>query len=422
MATEPSKPNADFEFRDVFSALVASERFHYLAKNGFRKTRSSMFRKSMYLYPWDLRDEGAGVVADRLRRAGIQGVTLATSYHAGKFLRPHAPNGKVYFPKDGTVYFQPDLALYRDLAPKRAEMAADYDALRVLERDAVDLAITAWTVGLHNSRLGQAHPDCATQTIYGDRLVNALCPAHPEVRHYLTALCVDTSNQPGVREIALETPGWQAFRHGHHHEFELIELPDRVQVMLGTCFCDACRAGATEAGVDVPRLVATTRQQLDQFFVDGTLPDTDPKTEPDWQAFNTWRAETVTSLVAEIRTALRPDVRLAVIPTTQSPNDLCWIEGSDLAALALAADRLEIPAYETGVASIANDATWARDATGKDAEIGFILRPTYPHLTDAAEVAQAVSELRKLGPTSLSFYNYGHMRLSALDWIAAALA
>lgn len=382
----------------------------------------AMQRHSMYLYPWDLRDEGAGTVSDRLAAAGIGGVTLATSYHAGKFLRPHGPAGKVYFPEDGTVYFTPDDALYRTLVPQRARMAEEYDALRVLERDASDLAVTAWTVGLHNTRLGQAHPQLTTETVYGDRLVNSLCPAQPEVRHHLTALCVDTARQPGVSEIALETPGWQAFRHGHHHEFELVELPDRVQVMLGTCFCDACRAGATAAGVDVAALAADTRRQLDRFFVEGTMPGTDPQADPDWQAYTAWRADTVTSLVGEIRAALPATLRLAIIPTTQTPNALCWIEGSELAALARVADRLEVPAYQSGVAAIAEDAARVRETAGDEAEIGYILRPTYPHLADADEVAQAVAALRALRPSSLSFYNYGHMRLSALDWIAAALA
>jgi len=381
-----------------------------------------MQRHSMYLYPWDLRDEGAGNVADRLRAARIDGITLATSYHAGKFLRPHAPSGKVYFPEDGTVYFTPDSALYRELVPQRARMAEDYDALRAVATDAANLAVTAWTVGLHNTRLGQAHPHLTTETVYGDKLVNALCPAQPEVRHYLTALCVDTATQPGVTEIALETPGWQAFRHGHHHEFELIELPDRVQVMMGTCFCPACRAGAAAAGVDIAGLADDTRHQLDRFFVEGTLPTTNPQTDPDWQAYVAWRAETVTSLVAEIRSALPPSVKLAIIPTTQTPNALCWIEGSDLAALARAADRLEVPAYQSGVTTIAKDAGWVRDAAGTEADIGYILRPTYPHLADAREVAQTVAALRALGPSSISFYNYGHMRLSALDWIAMALA
>ncbi|WP_212525559.1 hypothetical protein [Actibacterium sp. MT2.3-13A] len=381
-----------------------------------------MTRHIMYLYPWDLRDEGAGAVAGRLRAAGIDSVALATSYHSGKFLRPHSPGGKVYFPEGGTVYFEPDAARYRQLAPLRARLAEGYDALAELSRHAPDLGVTAWTVGLHNSRLGQSHPELAAQTVYGDRLINSLCTAQPEVRHYLTALCADTAAQPGVREIALETPGWQAFRHGHHHEFELVDLPEAVQTMLGTCFCPACRKGARAQGLDMGRLARDTAAQLDRFFETGAPPATDPATDPDWRALHDWRAATVAALVAEIRAELPPEVRLAVIPTTQTPNSLCWIEGSDLSRLATAADRLEVPAYRCGVADIAGDAAEVRAAAGAEAEIGFILRPTFPHLTDAGDVARAVQALRALGPTSVSFYNYGHMRLQSLDWIASALA
>ena len=383
---------------------------------------AAMTRHSMYLYPWDLRDEGAQVVADRLRAAGIDGVTLATSYHSGKFLRPHSPKGKVYFPEGGTVYFTPSAGRYRRLAPLRAQLAEGYDALHQLVRHATDLEVTAWTVGLHNSRLGAAYPELTAQTVYGDRLINSLCPAQLEVQHYLVALCTDTAAQEGVREIALETPGWQAFRHGHHHEFELIELPDSVQTMLGTCFCPACRKGADQYGLDMDRLAQDTVTQLDRFFATGALPDTSPTADPDWQALHEWRAEVVTDLVAQIRSALPDAVKLAVIPTTQTPNSLCRIEGSDLSRLSGAADRLELPAYQCGPDAIENDAAEARKAAGAEADIGFILRPTYPHLIDAADVAQAVQALRKLNATSISFYNYGHFRLQSLDWIAAALA
>ncbi|SDK60967.1 hypothetical protein [Aliiruegeria lutimaris] len=376
---------------------------------------------SMYVYPWDLRDEGVCEVAARLRDASIDSVSVATSYHAGKFLRPHGPQGKVYFPEDGTVYFRPSANRYRVLAPQQARMAREYDALSELSRHAPDLGVTAWTVGLHNSRLGAAHPDLAVETAFGDRLINSLCPSQPEVRHFAKALCADAASQPGVREVALEAPGWQAFRHGHHHEFELIELPDVVQIMLGTCFCTACLSRASAAGIDGDGLKRAARTDLEDYFHSGAAPVTDPKTDPDWVAYFHLRAETVTSMASEIRAEMPFDATLAIIPTTQSPNDLCWIEGSDLAGLASAADRIEIPAYQNGVAAISSDATRAARAAGNDAALGFILRPTYPNLAGAEDVTRAVEALRALRPTSISFYNYGHMRLESLDWIAAAL-
>lgn len=376
----------------------------------------------MYLYPWDLRTEGTALVLDRLRDCGMDSLTVAAAYHSGKFLRPHATRQKVYFPEGGTVYFRPDPTRYERLQPKLAEEAQGFDAFAELGRHAPDMPVTAWVVGLHNTRLGQAHPDLAAQTPYGDPLYNSLCPSRPEVRHYLAALCGDAAGQPGVSEIALETPGWQAFRHGHHHEFELIDLPDRVQTLLGMCFCAACRDSAARHGLDPDRLARTTVGELDGFFETGALPATDPGEDPEWRAFHAWRAGSVADLVREVRAGLPEGIRLAVIPTALSPNDRSWREGSDLSLLAAAADRLEVPAYCNGVESILRDAAWVREKAGASADLGFILRPSYPNLTGADQVRDAVSGLLELHPSSVNFYNYGHFRLESLDWIGAALS
>ena len=87
-------------------------------------------QKAMYTYAWDLQEEGVKTVAARLRDAGLNTVTLATSYHAGKFLRPHAPRRKVYFPEDGTIYFQPDPSRYGRVKPRVASIVDEFDALR----------------------------------------------------------------------------------------------------------------------------------------------------------------------------------------------------------------------------------------------------------------------------------------------------
>ncbi len=185
------------------------------------------------------------------------------------------------------------------------------------------------------------------------------------------------------------------------------------------CFCPACRAGASAAGVDVQALAARTRAELEAFFADGTEPSTDPAIDPDWQALTAWRMSIVNGLVQRIRDALPASIGLAIVPTTQSPNDLCWIEGSDLAALA-AICRLEVPAYQNGVPAIAADIANVRAAAGASARIGYILRPTFPNLASAADVRAAVAAVVADQAESVAFYNYGHMRLSALDWIRAA--
>ena len=381
-----------------------------------------MMRKGMYTYAWDLQEEGVDVVAGRLRDAGLDTVSLATSYHAGKFLRPHAPIRKVHFTEDGTVYFQPDFSRYGRIKPRVANIVDQFDALRELERKAPDLNRVGWTVGLHNTPLGQEYPDLTAKTAFGDPLYNSLCPSQPDVRNYLISLCADLGANYDLSELAIETPGWQAYRHGHHHEFELVALPFSVEIMLGTCFCDACRSDANAKGIDANGLAAATRRELERFFFDGTTPSIDPKKDPEWRALHAWRAEVVANLVCETRAELNQDVSLAIIPTVQSPNALCWSEGSDLSLLAEAADRLEVPAYQTGVPAISADVAEVRKGVGDDAQLGFILRPTYPNLHNADEVSAAVKVLIDAGATSISFYNYGHMRLQSLDWIKAALS
>lgn len=377
-------------------------------------------RRGMYLYPWDLEEEGVAAVAGRLAEVGVDTVHLTTAYHAGKFLRPHAPRRKVYFPDDGTVYFKPRTEMYGRLRPAVAPLAERFDAIGALRKTSPQLRISGWTVGLHNTRLGLEHSDLVCRTAYDDPLFNALCPSQPAVREYLVALCADLGRDRGLEEVALETPGFQAYRHGHHHEFELVELPHTAETLLGLCFCTACRERAAHAGIDVAGLAHSARRQLDRFFDSGETPPDGIRHDPDWAAFHAWRVEVVTSLVREVREALSPSVSLAVIPTVQTPNDLCWREGSDLAVLAGAADRLEVPAYQSGPNSISRDMDRVRQAAGPAARIGFILRPTWPHLSSAEDVFECVAAARRNGAHSISFYNYGHMPLRSLDWIAAA--
>lgn len=378
-------------------------------------------RHAMYVYPWDLWHEGTAAVANRLRAAGIDGVALATAYHAGRFLRPHAPRDRVYMPDDGTVYFRPDGSRYGRLQPLAASMMKDCDALSELATFAPDLAVAAWTVGLHNSRLGALHPDLTCQTPFGDPLINALCPSQPEVRDYLIALCCDTAAQPGVTEVMIETPGFQTYRHGHHHEFELVELTPAADALLGMCFCAACLDRARAWGLGVDALARCAQESLAAFFADGTAALPDVQADPDWQALIACRCDTVTTLVAEVRSCLPASARLAVIPSVQTPNHLCWREGSDLAALARVCDRLEVPAYQCGPEDIAKDIVDVRQAAGPDATLGFILRPTWPHVGGSADLAACVAAARQAKADRLSFYNYGHMRLQSLDWIAAVI-
>jgi hypothetical protein len=56
-----------------------------------------------------------------------------------------------------------------------------------------------------------------------------------------------------------------------------------------------------------------------------------------------------------------------------------------------------------------------------DAPLHVILRPGFPDLGGGAETVAAARRLKTLGLAGLAFYNYGHLRLTSLDHIRAAL-
>src|SRR5580658_1332124 len=114
--------------------------------------------KAIYAYPWDLVETGLSAAIDRFQALGLDTVTVAGSYHAGKFLRPHGRAGKVYFPEDGTVYFKADAARYGVIKPLAHPTLAERDVLRDLA-DQSRLQTNVWLVLLHNTPLGMKHPE-----------------------------------------------------------------------------------------------------------------------------------------------------------------------------------------------------------------------------------------------------------------------
>jgi len=390
----------------------------------------------MFVYPWDLVEEGLDAVAERLRAAGITTIAVAASYHAGKFLRPHAPRSRVVFPDDGTVYFRPRPDRYRDtpLRPAANRLVDEHDLFAVLadRRRAHGLEVAAWMVGLHNTRLGTAHPAYVVRNAYGDPYYYSLCPSHPEVRAYLCALLGDFASTYEAQYVILETPGFLPYAHGFHHEFSLVPPDPWSSLLLALCFCPACGRRAAASGLDAERLAASVREALDAFHADPSLPQpsdgqalhwvvADLLRNPELAAYLRWRTDCVTSLVREARAALPAAMRLSVIPSVDQPLALAWLEGSDLSDLAEPADIIEILGYRASPGEVAADAWWARQRIGARARLHVTLRPAYPDTPDEANLLAKARAVQEAGIDGISFYNYGHIRLGHLAWVRRAV-
>lgn len=390
-----------------------------------------MPRKGIFVYAWDLQDEGVATVTGRLREAGADSIALATSYHAGKFVRPHGVSGKVYFPDDGTIYFRHRPERYGRVQPVPHPMLEDFDPLAALAETAPDLARVGWTVCCHNSRLGSTHPELTARNAMGDGLLYSLNPAHPDVRDYVVAMVVDQAERYGLDAVTLETPGWLPYEHGYHHEFALVPLDPWIGLLLGLCFAPESVAGARAAGIDAEGLRRRVAGRIEAWCAGdfaasaeraGEWVLADVVTDGELGAYLRWRCRVVADLVAEIRDRLPKATQLRIIPSVQRPSARSWYEGSDLAMLAEVCDAVEICAYEPSAAAVAADVFDVRRRVGDAARLHAILRPSHPDLGGGTETVAAARALRRAGVEGLAFYNYGHWRLAALEHVRAAFA
>ncbi len=415
----------------VGSRIIATRRAGVAAPAVCAKTKamdmSSSYR-GLYAYPWDLAEQDPGGFTEELHRSGIDTLCLASSYHAGKFLRPHGASGHVYFPEDGTVHCRIRPERYGRVKPCESSVVAAGDPFGVYA-SRKDIAVTSWTVLLHNSRLGTVYPDIAVRNAFGDSYPYSLCPCHPDVQTYAVALCVDIADRYPVRGLVLETPGWMAYRHGYHHEVALLGANPWLETHLALCFCNHCLSGAARAGIGAPALRARVAEKMRAYLAAPFDTPTemgrqwlaaDLVTDPELTAFLRWRCEIVTGLVRRIRSEVRADAELFVIPSTQRPTAPSWLEGSDLCALSQAADGLELCLYEPGWDFAVADLLEVRRRVGLR-RLRAIIRPGPPDAPNEANFARKVAEIASAGVDGLAFYNFGHFRRSSLGWIGRSL-
>src|SRR5271166_4561397 len=382
--------------------------------------------KAVYAYAWDIAEIGAAKAVERFGSLGLDTVTLAGSYHAGKFLRPHGRMAKVYFPEDGVVYFKPDSKRYGAIKPvPHSAISTGKDAMRELA-DQDRLATNVWLVLLHNTRLGEAHPDSTVANAFGDRHVYNLCPSAPDARAYAIGLAVDVTESYPVVGVSLETPGFLPYAHGFHHEFAL-NRPNRwLDSQLGLCFCQHCLAGAKRAGLKIEALRKLVASDIEAYLAsDVDFPDdmaeafwlADTRTDGELAAFLDWRCTIVTSLVREIRDAVRKSATVAVIPSVARPTAGAWYEGSDLQGLAEAAGVIEACFYEPGAARSKAD---LHDVTRRLRGAGRLrgmVRPADPDLQAKGECIAAMGALGQGDERGVACYSGDRTRDPSPDWL-----
>lgn len=380
---------------------------------------------SMYVYPWDILEVGVEQFLDELQELNLNGLEAAASYHAGKFLRPRGRQGKLLFCEDGTTYFRPHPSRYAGLLlqPRPSSLAAKHDLFPKLAESARrrGLRLTAWTVALHNSRLGRAWPEATVVNAYGDHDMARLCPANPAVVEYLQALVADISHNCGVAAVDLESVGFGTFQHGFHHEFYAFEIDSYHDFLLALCFCPHCQQAARQAGADADAVKQSVRRELNAFFLGNQGEMTEVL--PDDEALNAYlevRSRTITSLLTAARQELAEGVNLYAIPSLVTPAARAWVEGADLAQMSVPCDALTLLGYYRDPQQISADLALAADKVESRCKLRMALRAYPPDAPDMSNLVAKALRIREASAAACVFYNYGHIRAENLRWIAEA--
>jgi hypothetical protein len=406
-------------FLHTFAALSATPFLPpFLRARGTDKLQASM-----WIYLWDLVDEGYDVVLDRLRAHGLTSISLAAAYHAGKFLSPHNPHQKVVFPEDGRIYFHPNPNLYGRITPLVSTLVREGHGLEDVRRAAErhDLETRAWVVCCHNTPLGTMYPDCTVVDAFGDHLVHSLCPCHPEVRHYLKALIADVAST-GVGVIELEALQFQGYAHGYHHEREGIQLTVPMRFLLGLCFCPSCEKRAAGQHVDFHGVRDFTRRTLEELFASPArlterFVSIEDLPADLFRPFRLWRESEVDELLGECvarvpKTRLRPMASVDPLART--------MVGVDPQRLAKTAGNILLLGYVQDGAALRSALEPMLPSLPKGkVTVGF--QVGLPESGGKSAFLDRLAAARALGMQSFNFYNYGFIPLENLEWIREGL-
>jgi len=395
---------------------------------------------SLYAYPEDLRAEGTAAVLDRVLGYGCDGLTVAAAYHRARDVTPHGPS-RVILRRDG-VHFSPPGELFRGLrlVPPLQDGAEDgmfAELRRLTARRGVRLH--GWTVFLHNTTLGLAHPDVTQENCFGDRAAPAdLCPSHPDVRAYAIALARSVARQ-GVDTVVAESLHFGFFKHGYHHDRCFAEIGPVEDFLLGLCFCAHCRERAG-GDADAARSAAA---RIVGAVLDGGPPLPGELSEDALAgcaeavaAYARARIETVAALAAEVAEAVASEgARLVFLDITGAIKGYAdgapsgalaaadaWRIGVDPASIGAVVPGYAVLGYARDPARLSADVAAYRAALGAATELRVTLRPGPPDTPSAANLTEKLSVAAGAGADAVDFYNYGMYPFPVLDRIRGALA
>lgn len=396
---------------------------------------------SIWIYPWDLLDEGIDkVVGEVASNPGVDWLSVTTVYHSGKFLLPHNPNKKLFFPESGTLYFQPSDKWYGKIKIKPPvweglrERPDFWNELKAAA-DKHGVKLAAWTLGLHNSWLASTYPECSIENVFGDKILTDLCPNNPDVQEYVCAVVEDISNNLPVEKILIESLEYMPFAHGYHHEVLGVPMTAAASYFMSMCFCPHCMKVTEEAGLDSVAIKDYVKTSLSEHFDDPFAsslnlqwPEIKQQLAGAFGKYVDLRAKTITDLsfkaLGKVKESKKQTLGICDFGPLYplGPDVMAWESGTDLAALVDLYDEICPTFYFVDPEVIKNKVNeYLALLANSDVDISPAIRAILPQVGSLETLNDHLSPLSGR-VDGVSFYNYGFMAKQTLGWIKTAMA
>jgi hypothetical protein len=385
---------------------------------------------TLWTYPWSLHREGIDGACERLARYGVDGVNVASHYHSVRSMQPRFPDD-LFRAYDGGCYFDPD-GEFDDtpITPSANSVGSWDDPLAAIVDGVHDhgLAVNAWTVCLHNTRLGATNPGYRIQSAFGDAHDHSLCPSRPEVRDYFAAV-VGSITDRDVDEIQLESIGFPSVFHAHGsgfgHDKRQVATTDTETLLHSQCFCEGCRAASESYPLKFDATRRRVRELLRRSLADPTVstppPDDLLDAEPLLEDLLDFRAAVVERLLERLAgaagsTPLNYYVEEAYGST---PSELS-LSGVQTEALETHLDRVTALCYVADPDLARERIAALERAVGLPVDAGLTLDPA---VVDRRERLEGlVSAVRSVTDGTIALYHHSLASETRLEWLAEVFA
>ena len=366
---------------------------------------------------------------------GFTTLNLCLKYHASRNLFVRHGMSMMHL-EDGSHYYETNSRFYseKEIAPETNSEYISQQKIESLVSAAMqsNVALGAWSVFLHDSKLAASLPDCVSINVFDQKLNPNLCPANPSVRAYVIGHVREMLNM-GFSHIALESINFAPFKHNEHHERFFFNSSPITEYLLSLCFCSHCKSLMETRNIDVPKarevislLISTSLEtddpllhlELTQENLVGLMGDVFLKIQG-------MREQVVSDFHNEISILLKKNSVtsrfLDSTPLTNrkstTPYDDLWIQGASLENLASSFTAIEPLLYRW---TTQENVQLAQNYQKLEIPSVLAIRPVYPDVNTFDELEERLTSLFAL-QMPLDFYLYDIIRPREMELVKTFL-